>query len=214
MRSVLILVLYWSAVVQTTAEELSKNVLDFLTYATGDFDNKVQVHLKGQEYDLIQSRARRVHVPSLEPNITLFIEQATSGVIKFFNLGIVTEGPGNTVSMKLYNFTDYSDIKFGSYDLDKISQVKPEQLQSDDKCVASFEIWGKGLMVAVYPNCRYTENGEHPNMLITYACDFVTVTYPPNTGQKHTAAPYVFQHKSTGEPLEGAPNDYISPCDN
>lgn len=49
--------------------------------------------------------------------------------------------------------------RFGSYNLRKISDVKLEDLQSDDDCVASFEIVGKGVMTGLYPNCRFIENG-------------------------------------------------------
>ncbi|BFZ20071.1 hypothetical protein BsWGS_23110 [Bradybaena similaris] len=212
MKTVFLLILCWSIFGEIKAKELSKKLLDFLTFVTGDVDNKFHAGLKSHDYDVVQARVLQVHVPALDPHLTLLVEQATNGVIRVFHLGVVTDGPGDTVTMKLYNFTDYSNLTYGCYNLERLSDVKLEDLQSDDECVATFEVVGKGLMTGLYPNCRFIKKRKHPYMIVTYACEFDTVIFPHNTDQKYMVPPYVFRHAPYSGSLKDAPDDYISPC--
>ncbi|BFZ20087.1 hypothetical protein BsWGS_23126 [Bradybaena similaris] len=189
---------------------MSKKVMDLVAYWAGVYDNTLQTKQPGDTHDLVQVRLVPVDIDCFRQNPVIFVEEASNGVIRDFDLVEVTDGIEDTVSLAFYTFANQSNYKPREFNAESLSNMSCGAFHRVQNCTASYKV-ANGYAYGNYPECKYAVGGKHPRYTTMHRCDSVTATLPQNTGQTSPIEPYEFLYSEKLQVIN-PPKGYVAPC--
>ncbi|CAG5129005.1 unnamed protein product, partial [Candidula unifasciata] len=192
---------------------VSQKALNFVSFVSGSYDNKVQTQQAADDHDFIQFRFIPVEINCFQGKLVYFAEEADNDVIQLRYLSVVSDGIEDTVSVNFYNITDNSKYKFGEFNVESLSNISCGDIHEDQNCKASFQV-RSGFVYGNVPYCFSTVNGKHPRFAGMFTCNSFTVTVPMFSHQTSPMEPYELDRTGKKYPLINPDPGYVSPCDN
>ncbi|BFZ20093.1 hypothetical protein BsWGS_23132 [Bradybaena similaris] len=199
-----------SLVTVVRANEVSEKVLNFVSYWNGKFDNELQTQQPGDNHALAQVRVEPVDIDCFRPNPVLLVEEASSRVLRFIVLVVVTDGIEDTVSLTYYTFVNPSNYKPRKFKVESLYNMSCGAFHKVENCTGSYRV-ADGYVFGNFPECNLTVDGKHPRYTVIHTCDSVTGTAPQNAGEPSPIEPYEFLYTQKF-PVINPPKGYVAPC--
>ncbi|BFZ20299.1 hypothetical protein BsWGS_23338 [Bradybaena similaris] len=189
---------------------ISKYTINALALFNGDFNNQKQVDEPGNENAFIQYKAVPVDAPALGSGPVIYEEWTANGVIQSMKVLLVSEQPGPSIRVDIYNVTDPSYYKPGEFNVSSLRNFKLKDLRGGN-CTGTYKKLTELVYVGYFPDCEVLIEGNNPGFGDTFTCNAYGSVLPP-TDPNFRTAPYILNRIGDRYPLFGFPDNFNKIC--
>uniref|UniRef100_A0A0B6Z9Z4 Uncharacterized protein n=1 Tax=Arion vulgaris TaxID=1028688 RepID=A0A0B6Z9Z4_9EUPU len=181
-------------------------VTDFAKCLNGKYTNSKQVIddiSTGQAHDPIQTIFMPISVAAL-PGLSIYFDETSKGVVIRRRIWSLSADKDNNVRAQIYKFNYTSSS--GDFDHDAVfAALKPEDLSTDDDCVAIYSQLPTGTFTGSTSDCQDIINGKHPRYSGPIECVEYFVSVPPISPESTNYTPYEMIREGPSYQLPNTP---------